>query len=99
MQRSNIHFYTSWKRNFLTYDIIIQLRQRFDEDAYKLLDAGKISPEEAVLKSSLRTTELGERIYYLDQLYYEETGKHNRELLERAVLCGNNDAFEILQGI
>lgn len=99
MQHSNIHFYTSWKRNFLTYDIIIQLRQRFDEDAYKLLDAGKISPEEAVLKSSLRTKELGERIYYLDQLYYEETGKHNRELLERAVLCGDNDAFEILQGI
>ena len=99
MQGSDVHYWTAWKRNFLTYDIIIQLRQKFNEDAYILLDEGKISAEDAVLKTTVRTEELGERIYFLDQLYYEDNGKHNRDLLEKATLCGNKYAFDILRGM
>ena len=82
----------------MTIEIINELSKKY-EDAYLNLKAGKISPEEAVIKSSVRTEKLGKLIYYLDQLYYEEKSQHNRELLERAVLCGDNNAFEILRGI
>ena len=98
MQTSNNAYSLIWKKNYLTIEIINELSKKY-EDAYLNLKAGKISPEEAVIKSSVRTEKLGELIYYLDQLYYEEKSQHNRELLERAVLCGDNNAFEILQGI
>lgn len=98
MQERGSAYGVTWKKNFLTVEIINELSDMW-EDAYLELKAGKISPEKAVLKTSVRTEKLGELIYYLDQLYFEENNKHNRELLERAVLCGDKDAFEILRNL
>jgi len=98
MQGQGSKYGVSLKKNYLTFEIINELSKKW-EGAYLDLKAGKISPEEAVLKSTIRTEKLGELIYYLDQLYYEENNKHNRDLLERAVLCGDKDAFEILRGM
>lgn len=98
MQGQGIKYGVTLKKNYLTFEIINELSKKW-EGAYLDLKAGKISPEEAVLKSTIRTEKLGELIYYLDQLYFEENDKHNRDLLERAVLCGDKDAFEILRGM
>ena len=96
MQEQDGSYNVTWKKNYLTIEIVNELSEKW-EDAYLELKAGKISPEEAVLKSSVRTEKLGELIYYLDQLYFEKNNKHNRDLLERAVLCGDKDAFDILR--
>ena len=98
MQGQGIKYGVTLKKNYLTFEIINELSKKW-EGEYLDLKAGKISPEEAVLKSTIRTEKLGELIYYLDQLYFEENNKHNRDLLERAVLCGDKDAFEILRGM
>ena len=100
MQSSNTDYGVSWKKAYLEYDIImILISEKWNESVYNDLMSGKISLEEAAVKTAVKSEELGERIYYLDQLYYEENHKHNRALLEKAATCGDKDAFDILQSL
>ena len=98
MQSGNADYGVAWKKAYLTYEIITVLQEDWsNRNIYTDLNTGKITPKEAVLKSPIRSERLGELIYYLDLLYYEDKGKHDKELLERAAACGNEDAFDLLR--
>lgn len=100
MQSGNADYGVAWKKAYLTYEIITVLQDDWsNRNIYTDLNTGKITPKEAVLKSPIRSERLGELIYYLDLLYFEDKGIHDRELLERAAACGDKDAFELLQSL
>lgn len=100
MQSGNADYGVAWKKAYLTYEILTVLQDDWsNRNIYIDLNTGKITPKEAVLKSPIRSERLGELIYFLDLLYFEDKGKHDRELLERAAACGDEDAFVLLQSL